>query len=173
MLESLFHKIADLFSPATLKRNSNTRIFLWNLQNFLKRPILKNICGWATASLNWNMAYEFSIILSYPSILRNSTANSEVSTKMKIMSLVLEWILVEILFFVFYLLWRHHSPAAEKNVQASSNEVKTCGLVQQLILRMLRDLILQSHDLYSLDVDSPNFCKDVWYQWKKNKFWNC
>ena len=55
---------------------------------------------------------------------------------------------------MFYFLWRRHSPATEEKVQASwtcffsrANKVKTFGLVQQLILRMLRDLILQSCDL--------------------------
>ena len=68
------------------------------------------------------------------------------SIKIQRMTLVLDlfWQII----FVFYLLWHHHSPATEKKVQASwtffshANEVKTCGLVQQLILRMLRDLIL-------------------------------
>ena len=36
-----------------------------------------------------------------------------------------------------------------------ANEVKTCGLVQQLMLRMLRDLILKSHDSPSLKGDPP------------------
>ena len=34
-------------------------------------------------------------------------------------------------------------------------EVKTCGRVQQLIQRMLRDLILQSRDSVSLNEDPP------------------
>ena len=32
-----------------------------------------------------------------------------------------------------------------------ANKIKTCGLVQQLILGMLSDLILQSHNFQSLD----------------------
>ena len=36
-----------------------------------------------------------------------------------------------------------------------ANEVKTCGLVQELILRMLRDLILQSRDSHSLNGNPP------------------
>ena len=41
---------------------------------------------------------------------------------------------------MFYLLWRHHSPVTEKK-SSKLAEVKACGLVQQLILRMLRDLM--------------------------------
>ena len=48
--------------------------------------------------------------------------------------------------FVFYLFWRYDSPATE---------IKTYGLVQQLILGMLRDLILQSCDFPSLNGDPP------------------
>ena len=36
-----------------------------------------------------------------------------------------------------------------------ANEVKICGLVQQLILRMSRDLILQSRNSHSLNGDPP------------------
>ena len=36
-----------------------------------------------------------------------------------------------------------------------ANEVKICGLVQYLILGMLRDLILQSRDFQSLNGDPP------------------
>ena len=47
VLESLFNKVSNLFSPATsLKRNSNTgyRIFLVKFAKFLSTPTLKNIC---------------------------------------------------------------------------------------------------------------------------------
>ena len=52
-----------------------------------------------------------------------------------------------------------HSSTTEKNFKlaelffSQANEVKTCGLVQQLILRMLRDLILQLRDSHSLNGD--------------------
>ena len=36
-----------------------------------------------------------------------------------------------------------------------ANEIKTCGLVQQMILHIFRDLILQSPDFQSLDGDPP------------------
>ena len=36
-----------------------------------------------------------------------------------------------------------------------ANEIKTCGLLQQLILGMLRDLFLQSRDIQSLNRDQP------------------
>ena len=36
-----------------------------------------------------------------------------------------------------------------------ANEVKTCGLVQQRILRMLRDVILQSCDSHLLNGNLP------------------
>ena len=42
-----------------------------------------------------------------------------------------------------------------------TNEIKACGLAQQLILGMLRDLILQSRDFQSLNGDPPystTFC---------------
>ena len=89
MLESLFNKVSDLFSPATLlKRDSHTgyRIFFVKFAKCLRTPILKNICKRLTASLIYTMAYEFSIT-SFPSILRNSTA--EVSIKVHTISLVL------------------------------------------------------------------------------------
>ena len=75
---------------------------------FLRAPILMNICEWPTASLIWNVAHKFSIT-SFASILHNSTADSEVSIKITTMSLVLN----VLRFFVFSLLWRHHSPATE------------------------------------------------------------
>ena len=36
-----------------------------------------------------------------------------------------------------------------------ANEIKSCGLVQQLILGILKDLILQSHDFQSFNGDPP------------------
>ena len=54
------------------------------------------------------MTYKFSIT-SFSSILHNSTADFEVSIKITTMSLVLN----VLRFFVFYLLWCHHSPATE------------------------------------------------------------
>ena len=93
----------------------------------------------------------------FSSILLNSTANSKVSLhislceihckKNQTMNLVLYLIYQR--FFVFYLLSRDLSPATEKSSSylnfffSHANEVKTCGLEQQLILRMLRNLILQ------------------------------
>ena len=64
-------------------------------------------------------------------------------------------ILAEIL-CVIYIPWRHHHQATEKQFHlvelfSRVNEVKPCGLVQQLILRMLRDLILQYSDSYLLN----------------------
>ena len=56
---------------------------------FLRTPILKNICERPTASLICNIAYEFSITLSFSSILRISTVNSEFSIKIQTMSPVL------------------------------------------------------------------------------------
>ena len=38
---------------------------------------------------------------------------------------------------------------------SSSNEVKPCGLRQQVILGMLRDVILQSRDSQSLNGEQP------------------
>ena len=38
---------------------------------------------------------------------------------------------------------------------SSANDVKTCGLGELLILRMLRDLILESRDSHSLNGGSP------------------
>ena len=49
----------------------------------------------------------------------------------------------------------HHSPASEKKVQDSSNELETCGFVQQLILCMLKYLILQQRDFQPLNEDQP------------------
>ena len=42
-----------------------------------------------------------------------------------------------------------------------ANEVKTCGLVQQLIMRVLRDLMLHSRDSHSL-IGDPPLDKDMW-----------
>ena len=56
---------------------------------FLRTPILKNICERPTASLICNIAYKFSITLSFSSILRISTVNSEFSIKIQTMSPVL------------------------------------------------------------------------------------
>ena len=62
---------------------------------------------------------------------------------------------------MFYLLWRHHLPANKKSSSllnlffSCTNEVKTCGLLQQLILLMLRDLILQPRDSHLLNGDPP------------------
>ena len=119
---------------------------------------MKIICKRLTASLIWNMAYGFSIMLTFPSILRNS--RTEVSIKIQTMALVLN--VFKYRFFVFYLLWHNNLPATEKKVQVSQtffsvagNEVKTCGLVQQLILHMLRDLILQSCNSHLLNGDPP------------------
>ena len=53
---------------------------------------------------------------------------------------------------MFYLLWCHYSSATKKKFKlvelffSTANEVKSCGLVHQLILRMLKDLILLQHD---------------------------
>ena len=48
---------------------------------------------------------------------------------------------VEIICFIYFdVIIRQR---LKKNL-SQSNEVKTCGIVQQLILRMVRDLILQS-----------------------------
>ena len=53
---------------------------------------------------------------------------------------------------MFYLLWCHYSSATKKKFKlvelffSPANEVKSCGLVHQLILRMLKDLILLQHD---------------------------
>ena len=71
-------------------------------------------------------------------------------------------ILAEIL-GVIYFLWCHHWQATENQFQlveliSRVNEVKPCGLVQQLILQMLRDLILQysdSHLLNGNNLDDP------------------
>ena len=55
----------------------------------------------------------------------------------------------------------------QKKVQASctffsrANEVKTCGLAQQLILRMLRDLVLQLRNSHWLDGDSSLDYKEL------------
>ena len=38
---------------------------------------------------------------------------------------------------------------------SNANEIESCGLVQKLILRMLRDLILQQRDFQSLNEDPP------------------
>ena len=76
MLESLFNNAADLFSSSTLgKRDFNKDVFLWNIAEFLRAA--KNICERTTTSLIWNMAYEYTITLSFSSILRNSTAAFE------------------------------------------------------------------------------------------------
>ena len=64
-------------------------------------------------------------------------------------------------FFLCYLLWRHLLPVTEKKVSlldfffSRTNEVKTCGIVQQMMLGMLRYLILQSRDIQSLNGDPP------------------
>ena len=42
-----------------------------------------------------------------------------------------------------------------ENLKCRANEVKTCGLVQPMIKRILRDLILQSHDSHLLNGDPP------------------
>ena len=62
---------------------------------------------------------------------------------------------VEILCVIFFL-WPHHYQATEKQFQlveifSRVNEVKPCGLMQQLILQMLRDLILQYSDSHLLN----------------------
>ena len=44
VLESLFNKVAGLRPSTLLKRSSNTGVFTWILRNFLRTPILKNIC---------------------------------------------------------------------------------------------------------------------------------
>ena len=64
-------------------------------------------------------------------------------------------ILAEIL-CVIYVLWRHNYQETEKKFQlvelfSRVNEVKPYGLVQQLILRMLRDLIVQYSDSHLLN----------------------
>ena len=49
MLKSLFDKVAgfEAFRSATLlKRDFNTGVFLWILQNFIRTPTWKNICEW-------------------------------------------------------------------------------------------------------------------------------
>ena len=50
-------------------------------------------------------------------------------------------------------LWFYHEPFFV--FFSSANEIKTCGLVQQLILGMLIDLILQSRDFQLLNGDPP------------------
>ena len=65
-------------------------------------------------------------------------------------------------FFVFYVLWRHHSSATGKKFQlvelfSRANEVKTCDLEQQLILRMLRDLILHYSDSHLVNREQPRW----------------
>ena len=76
---------------------------------------MKNICERPTTSLIWNMAHEFSMTY-FSSYLSNSTANSEVSVKIQTMSLVLNVFEQRFIYFIylFYLLWRHLLPAAEK-----------------------------------------------------------
>ena len=69
--------------------------------------------------------------LSFSSILRNSTVNFEVSIKIRTMSLVLNEFYER--FFVFYLRWRDHSPAAEKKFKlvelffSRANKVWSCA----------------------------------------------
>ena len=43
-VEFLFNKAAGLRPATLLKRDSNACVFLWNLRNFLRTFILKNIC---------------------------------------------------------------------------------------------------------------------------------
>ena len=82
MLESLFNNAADLFSSSTLgKRDFNKDVFLWNIVEFFRAA--KNICERTTASLIWKMAYEYTITLSFSSILRNSTAAFERNSSAK------------------------------------------------------------------------------------------
>ena len=66
MFESLFNKVADLFSLATLLKRDSPTCFFFCVQfaNFLRTPISKNIGERLTASLMWNMSYESSIPFS-------------------------------------------------------------------------------------------------------------
>ena len=127
-------KVSDLFSPATLlKRDSNTgyRVLFVKSAKVLRAPIFKNICQRPASSLILDNIFFF--------YLRNSTAG--LSIKIQTMSQVLNVFKVEILCFIYFdVIFRQR---LKKN-SSQSNEVKTCGIVQQLILRMLRDLILQS-----------------------------
>lgn len=42
-----------------------------------------------------------------------------------------------------------------EDLKRRAKEVKTCGLVQRMIQRILRDLTLQSHDSHLLNGDPP------------------
>ena len=101
------------------------------------------------------MTYAFSITLSFSSILCNSTANSEVSIKIQTMNLVLNVLNKDSLCFIYLDVIIRQQLKKKFNPVKRANEVKTCGLVQQRILRMLRDVILQSCDSHLLNGDLP------------------
>ena len=111
---SFFSIELQTFSALQLySKETPTQVFTYEISEFLGTPILNNICEWTTASLIWNMAYNFTITLSFSSILHNSKANSEDSfyvsfceincIKIKSMSLFL-CALVRILCVLFILM---------------------------------------------------------------------
>ena len=72
--------------------------------------------------------------------------------KIQTTSLVLN---LSILADIYCVLFTLTSSLASDFFFSRANELKTCGLVQQLILRKLRDIILQSLDLQSPNEDPP------------------
>ena len=54
---SLF--LLKLQATTLLERNCNTCVFLWNLRNFLKTPILKNICERLVLYFHYNSHHHY------------------------------------------------------------------------------------------------------------------
>ena len=133
--ELLYNKSFRPIEPCNfIKKGHKHRIqgfFICESAKVLRASVLKNICEPPAASLIFDNIFFF--------YLRNSTA--WLSVKIQTMSQVMNVFKVEILCFIYFdVIIRQR---LKKN-SSQSNEVKTCGIVQQLILRMLRDLILQS-----------------------------
>ena len=141
MPQPSFNKVAELFSFATLlKRDANTGFFPVEFAKFLRTSILKYICERPTACLIRNMTCEFPVTLSI--FLFYVIPQQTLKFKSKFRQWVYFWryLTKDSLCWTFF---------------SRANEVKTCGLVQQLILRMLRDLFLQSRNSHSLNGDPP------------------
>ena len=115
---------------------SPTQVFHCNFENFLRTTISKNICQrlllWFETCIR---VYHDLIFVVYFTLFHNKQNSDNKSSSSRDS--------------LFYSLWCHHSPATEKSFKlvelffSRANEVKTRGLVQQLILRIRRDLIFR------------------------------
>ena len=138
-----FNKVAGLRPATLLKKRLWHRCFLVNFAKFLRTPFLQNTSGCLLVHSKFQVFF-LCFTLKIDCI------------KIEAMSLVLNLsILAEILCVLFTLTssfasdWKKSSSWLNFFLR-HANEIKACGLVQQLILGMLRDLILQSRDFQSL-----------------------